>query len=43
MNRFDLESASYSASSLSTLAALGYEPEYYLNREQRINAVSADK
>ena len=43
MNRFDLESASYSASSLSTLAALGYEPEYYLNREQRINAVSAEQ
>lgn len=43
MNRFDLESASYCASSLSTLAALGYEPDYYLNREQRINAVSAEQ
>ncbi len=39
MNRFDLESASYSAASMSNLSALGYEPEYYLNRESRIKAV----
>jgi zinc protease len=40
MNRFDYESVSYSASSMSNLAALGYEPEFYLNREQRLKDVS---
>jgi len=41
MNRFDLESASYCAASMSNLSTLGYEPEYYLNRESRIRAVDA--
>lgn len=39
MNRFDYESVSYSAATMSNLAALGYEPAYYLNRENRIRAV----
>lgn len=43
MNRFDHESASYTASSMSNLAALGYSPEYYLNRESRIRAVSLER
>ena len=42
MNRFDLESVSYSASSISNLAALGYEPQYYLQREERINNVNRE-
>jgi len=40
MNRFDFESVSYSASSMSNLAALGYEPQYFLERERRINNVT---
>lgn len=42
MNRFDYESVSYSASSMSNLAALGYEPEFYLSREQRLREVSCE-
>ncbi|MDY0151715.1 MAG: pitrilysin family protein [Candidatus Cloacimonas sp.] len=42
MNRFDYESVSYSASSISNLAALGYEPQFYLHREQRLKDVSCD-
>jgi zinc protease len=42
MNRFDYESVSYTASSMSTLAALGYEPQFYLNREERLKAVDLD-
>ncbi len=40
MNRFDRESSSYSAASMSNLAVLGYTPEYYLTREDRIRKVS---
>lgn len=43
INRFDHESASYTASSMSNLAALGYAPHYYLNRESRIKAVSLER
>ncbi|MBW6514466.1 MAG: insulinase family protein [Candidatus Syntrophosphaera sp.] len=40
MSRFELESASLQAVLISTLSALGYEPEYYLRREERIRAVT---
>lgn len=40
MNRFDMESPSYTASSMSNLAALGYPDTYYLSREQRLKDVS---
>lgn len=41
MNRFENESVSYTASTISNLAALGYEPEYYLTREERIRKVDS--
>ena len=42
MNRFDAESAALQAVLLSSLSALGYEPGFYLNREQRIRAMDLD-
>ncbi len=42
MNRFDNESVSYTASSMASLAALGYEADYYLKRESRLMSVSLD-
>lgn len=42
MNRFDYESVSYTASSMSNLAALGYEPQFYINREARLKEVSME-
>lgn len=40
MNRFDMESPSYTASSMSSLAALAYPDTYYLSREQRLKDVT---
>ncbi len=42
MNRFDAESAALQAVLLSSLSALGYEPEFYLMREQRVRAIDLD-
>lgn len=42
MNKFDGESVSYTASSMSSLAALGYEPDYYIKREERLMAVNIE-
>ena len=42
MNRFDYESVSYNASSMSNLAALGYEPQFYIEREARLKAVKIE-
>ncbi|MDD2230637.1 MAG: insulinase family protein [Candidatus Cloacimonetes bacterium] len=42
MNRFDYESVSYTASSMSNLAALGYEPQFYMEREARLKAVNVE-
>ncbi|OQC04784.1 MAG: putative zinc protease AlbF [Candidatus Cloacimonetes bacterium ADurb.Bin089] len=42
MNRFENESVSYTASSLSNLSACGFEPEYYLSREDRIHNVDKE-
>jgi len=42
MNRFENESVSYTASTLSNLAACGFEPEYYLSREDRIRKVDKE-
>jgi len=39
MNRFEAENASAQAMSISSLSALGYEPEYYFQREERIRSV----
>lgn len=43
MNRFEAESPSLQALMLSSLGALGYEPEYYLRREERIRAVTSSQ
>lgn len=42
MNRFDMESPSYTASSMSSLAALSYPESYYLSREQRLREVNSN-
>ncbi|MFO7660437.1 MAG: pitrilysin family protein, partial [Candidatus Cloacimonadaceae bacterium] len=42
MQRFDLESLSWQASAISILYALGYDYNYFLNRENRLNAVNRD-
>lgn len=42
MNRFERESASFEAANLANLSSLGYEPQFYLSREQRINAISLE-
>lgn len=39
MNRFEAENASAQAMSISSLNALGYEPEYYFQREARIRSI----
>ena len=39
MNRFEAENLSVQAMSISSLSALGYEPEYYFQREERIRSV----
>lgn len=42
MHRFEQENISYQAALLSNLSALGYEPDFYLQREARIRAVDLD-
>ena len=42
MHRFDMESLSWQATSLSVLYALGYDYEYFMSREKRINAVNPE-
>lgn len=42
MSRFDQESVSFRASSISSLVALDYDLGFYLSREQRIKDVNAD-
>jgi len=42
MQRFDLESLSWQASAISILYALGYDYDYFLNREKRLEAVNQD-
>jgi len=42
MNRFEAESATLQAVLLASLSALGYEPDFYLNREQRIRSIDLD-
>jgi len=42
MQRFDSESASWLASSMANLLALGYPPDYYFHREERIRQVSPE-
>jgi len=39
MHRFEMESLSWQASTLSILYALGYDYEYFMNREKRLNSV----
>ena len=43
MNRFEAESPSLQALMLSSLGALGYDPDYFLRREQRIRAVTLEE
>jgi zinc protease len=42
MNRFESESASLQAVSIATLNSLGYEPEFYLQREERIRSIDLE-
>lgn len=42
IQRFDMESLSWQANTLSVLYALDYDYAYFLNREQRLNAVDRD-
>lgn len=42
MQRFDLESLCWQASAISILYALGYDYDYFLNREHRLDAVNRD-
>lgn len=42
MNRFEHESVSWMATQISNLVALGYSPEHYLNREDRIRSVDQE-
>ncbi|MBP7205263.1 MAG: insulinase family protein [Candidatus Cloacimonetes bacterium] len=39
MNRFEVESAALQAMLLASLSALGYAPDFYLDREQRIRSI----
>lgn len=42
IRRFEMESASLQAMLISSLSAAGYEPDYYLKREERIRHVSLE-
>ncbi len=42
MHRFDMESLSWQAGSLSLLCALGFDYEYFLARESRIDSVTRE-
>jgi len=42
LNRFDMESLGWQANSLSILYALGYDYDYWLGREQRIQNIDLD-
>lgn len=42
MNRFEHESVSWMAAQLSNLIALGYNADYFLNREARIRAIDLE-
>lgn len=42
IQRFDMESISWQASILSILYALGYDYDYFMNREKRLEAVDKD-
>ncbi len=42
MNRFESESAVLQAMLLASLSALGYEPDYDFNREQRIRSIDLE-
>lgn len=42
MNRFEAESPALQAVLLASLSALGYEPDFYLDRERRIRSVNID-
>ena len=42
INRFDHESVSWLASSLANLVVLGYSPDHFIDREQRLRSVSLD-
>jgi predicted Zn-dependent peptidase len=39
MHRIEMENVSVQAAMISNLDVLGYEPEFFLDREQRIHAV----
>ena len=43
MNRFDLESVSWLASTLANLVALGYPPEHFIEREPRLRGINLDQ
>lgn len=42
LHRFEMESLSWQASTLSVLYALGYDYDYFINRENRIESVEID-
>lgn len=42
MNRFDMESLSWQATTLSILYTLGYDYDYFMNRETRIDSINQD-
>jgi zinc protease len=42
MQRFDMESLSWQATTLSILYALGYDYDYFMGRENRLNAIDKD-
>ncbi len=42
MSRFDNESASFKAASIANLISLGYELDFFLSREERINSTDID-
>lgn len=42
MHRLDMESLGWQASTLGVLYALGYDYDYFINRESRINSVDRD-
>ncbi len=43
MHRFDAESVSWQASTISNLLALGYSIEHFLSREERIRSIRLDE
>lgn len=43
MSRFDDENLSFKAAAIANLISLGYDLDFYLNREQRINSIKIEQ